>query len=468
MTVAADSGVAGGGEGGSAGVGAAPMDDVLPSSRPEAAGIPTAISADLLKPVRRGFNMLMLSMVGLVAAFIVWAMFAIVEETTRGEGRIIPASKIQIVQNLEGGIVRELLVREGDRVVPGDVLLRIDPTRANSSHGETRERVLGLKALIARLQAEVEAKPLVFPSEVLEMVPGLVARQREHYGARQLELTSALSAFDLQEKQRAQELVELRGKIKVQKRAVEIAESELGILRPLAETNAVSRSELLVAERRLNDAQGLLVAAELALPRVDAQRLEVKNRRQEKLSNFRGDALQKLTAARVELSALQQTNLGTADTIARTTVRAPSAGVVKTVHITTIGQVIKPGSDIVDIVPVNDALLVEARVKPSDIAFLSPGQDALVKLTAYDFAIYGGLDGKLERIGADSVTNEKGETYYLIRVRIDGNRLSKGNLDLPIKPGMVAQVDVKTGRKTVMNYLTKPLTRMRHDALKER
>jgi adhesin transport system membrane fusion protein len=186
------------------------------------------------------------------------------------------------------------------------------------------------------------------------------------------------------------------------------------------------------------------------------------------LSAFRSEALNTLTSTRVKLAALQQTERGTADTLARTTVRAPSAGIVKTVHITTIGEVVKPGSNIVDIVPINDALLVEARVKPSDIAFLRPGQDALVKLTAYDYSIYGGLDGRLQQIGADSITTEKGEVYYLIRVRIDGNQLKHGDVGLPIKPGMVAQVDVKTGRKTVMKYLTKPLTRMREDALRER
>jgi len=435
---------------------------------PAPAGIPTAISADLLRPLPNGLDALLLSLIGLVAAFIVWAKFAVVEETTRGEGRVIPASKIQIVQNLEGGIVRELRVREGDRVAAGDILLHIDPTQAGSSLGEARERILGLRALIARLQAEIEGSDLVFPSDVTEAVPGLVARQREHFEARKAELSSAMSAFDLQEKQRAQEILELEAKIANQKRALELANEELAILRQLASKRAVSKSELLAAERRLNEAEGTLRAAQLALPRVGAQRLEVRDRREEKRAAFRADALQKLTSARVELSALIEANRGTADTLARTRVRAPATGIVKTLYVNTVGQVVKPGSDLVEIVPVNEKLLVEARVRPQDIAFLRPGQPALVKLTAYDFSLYGGLDGRLERIGADSVTNEKGETYYLIRVRTEKSRLRHGGKDLPIIPGMVAQVDVKTGSKTVLAYLTKPLTRMKQDALSER
>ncbi len=435
---------------------------------PPPVGVPTAVSADLLRPVPKGLNALMLSLVGLVAAFVIWSAFAIIEETTRGEGRVIPAGKIQVVQNLEGGIVRELLVREGKRVEAGDILLRIDPTQAGSNLGETRERILGLRALIVRLEAEVEGRELNFPDEVSEAIPGLVERQREHYEARQRELRSALSAFDLQEKQRAQEMLELGARIENQKRALQIAKDELAILAPLAERRAVSRSELLAADRRLNEAEGTLSAAELALPRVEAQRLEVLDRRQERLSAFRSDSLQKLTSARVELSTLEETSRGNADTLARTTVRAPATGIVKTVHVNTIGQVVKPGSDLVEIVPLNESLLIEARVRPSDIAFLSPGQPALVKLTAYDFSLYGGLEGRLEQIGADSITNEKGETYYMIKVRTGSSKLTHGGDNLPILPGMVAQVDVKTGSKTVMTYLTKPLTRMREDALRER
>ena len=432
------------------------------------AGVPTAISADLLRPPSRGLDAMVIALAGLVFAFIAWAAFAVIEEVTRGEGRIIPASKIQIVQNLEGGIIEELNVREGDRVAAGDVLLRIDPTQADSSHGEARQRIFGLRALIARLTAEIESKDLNFKSDVIGAVANLVEREREHFRERRRELNAALAILASQATQRAQEVKELRAKTKRLSQAADLTREELAILRPLAAKRAVSRSKLLEAERKLNDTVGELEAAELALPRIEAQLQEVSQRREEKQAAFRADALGQLTRARVELAALQQSSKGRADTLARTTVRAPVNGIVKTVSVTTIGQVIKPGSDLVEIVPINDTLLVEARVRPSDIAFLRPGQPALVKLTAYDFSLYGGLDGQLEQIGADSITNEKGETYYLIRVRTTTNKLTHGGADLPIIPGMVVQVDIKTGSKTVLTYLTKPLTRMRNEALRER
>lgn len=434
----------------------------------ETTGLPTAISADLLKPPPTALNALLMSLIALVACFIAWATFATIEESARGEGRIIPASRVQIVQNLEGGIVGSLHVHEGDRVAKGDVLLRIDPTKAGSDLGETRERILGLRAQITRLEAEVENHPLEFPQDLARSAPEFVAQQREFHKARALELEAALSAFDNQARQREQELVELSARITTQKEAVAINAAELEILRPLVQKGSVSKPALLAAEKQMNEANGALQAAQLALPRVEAQRLEVINRKQERLSSFRSDAFQKLTNARIELAALKEQNKGTADTLKRTTVRAPVAGIVKTVHVNTIGQVVKPGSDLVEIVPVNDTLLVEARIKPQDIAFLHPGQSALVKITAYDFSLYGGIDGQVEQVGADSITNEKGETYYLIRVRTGSNQLRHGDAGLPIIPGMVTQVDVKTGQKTVLSYITKPLTRMRQGALHER
>lgn len=436
--------------------------------QPRQTGLPTAVSADLLKPVSPGVSSLMRAMIGLVAAFIAWAALAPVQEVTTGRGKVIPASKIQVVQNLEGGIVREIMVREGMRVREGDVLLRIDPTQAGSSLGEAREKIWGLKALITRLEAEVEGRALAFAPELAEQRPDLVMHQRQHYETRRRELEAATSALDLQEKQREQEIIELEAKIATLKRALELSSEELAMIRPLAKSGAASRAEILQVETKNNDTAGGLMAAELALPRVRAAMAEAGDRRAEKLSAFRGDSLQKLSSARVELAALIEASRGSQDKVERTTVRSPASGIIKTVHMTTVGQVVAPGSSLVEIVPLNDSLLIEAQVRPQDIAFLHPGQEAIVKLTAYDYAIYGGLKGKLEQIGADSISTDKGETYYLIRVRTEESTLRNGTSSLPIIPGMVADVDVKTGSKTVLSYLTKPLSRLRSDALKER
>jgi len=443
-------------------------DMTVPTLRNRPLGVPTAISADLLRPLPRGLDALLLSLIGVVAALIIWASFAKIEEATKGQGRVIPASKIQVVQNLEGGIVREILVHEGAHVKAGSVLLRIDPTLAGSSHGERNERILGLRALVARLNAEVSDEPLTFPEDLVSNHPKLVLRQHQEYMERKKELEAAVTTLKLQAKQRAQERLELEAKIETLERSLEIARSELEILRPLVKTRSVSRSELLIAQGKLNDTLGALRAAQLALPRVKDQRLEALSRLREKETTFRAEALEKLSSANIELSALSEANKGAADKLARTTVRAPATGIVKTVNVSTIGQVIKPGSNLVEIVPLDDTLLIEARIKPKDIAFLHPGQKALVKLTAYDFSLYGGLEGQLEQIGADSTTNDKGETYYTVHVRTAANTLKHKGEDLRIIPGMVAQVNIMTGSKTVLQYLTKPLTRMRHDALTER
>ena len=435
----------------------------------DAAGIDlSAFSADLLEPPPRIMSALMASLVATVAAFLVWSALAHIEEVTRGVGRVIPASKIQVVQNLEGGIVSEILTREGAIVKAGDVLLRIDPTQSGASLGETEEKIYGLRVLIERLRAEIDDRPLAFPSDLSGKRPDLVALQVDHFKTRRRELDGALKVLELQEQQRRQEVREAEARVQSLVRARAIAENELELIRSMVKDQAASRTELLGSEAKVNDIRGALTATELALPRLRAAHEEIANRRSERLQAYRGETLQRFAAAQVELSALQETSRGNRDRVERTTVRAPAAGIIKTLSITTAGQVVQPGHSLVEIVPLNDALLVEAQVRPQDIAFLRPGQEALVKLTAYDFALYGGLKGRLEQIGADSITNEKGDSHYTIRVRTEKGYLENRGKAFPIIPGMVAEVDVKTGSKTVLGYLVKPLVRMRDSALTER
>ncbi len=431
-------------------------------------GIPSAVSADLLALPPPGLSRLLQVLIGLIAVAIVWSMLATVEEVATGRGRVIPASKIQVVQTLEGGIVREILVQEGAMVREGDVILRIDPTIAGSTLGEAQEKLLGLQALLARLEAEVAGQPLAFPPELMARRPDLAAHQRHHYESRRRELDGALQTLDSQARQRTQEIAEAEARLLTLGRALEIATEELKMLRPLERSRAASRSELLVAEAKHNDISGALTATELALPRIKAALEEANGRRAERMEAFRGDALQKLSAARVEFSALTEASRASQDRVTRTTVRAPASGTVKTVNVTTPGQIVQPGHNVIEIVPTDDNLLIEAQVRPQDIAFLRPGQDAVVKLTAYDYALYGGLKAKVERIGADSVTTDKGESYYVVRVRTGAANLTRAGERLPIIPGMVADVDIITGSKTVLSYLTKPITRMRQTAMRER
>jgi membrane fusion protein, adhesin transport system len=439
-----------------------------PAMASAAKSIPSAVSADLLLPPTRARRMLLGALAGSVAVAIIWAALAHIEEVTRGQGRVIPASKIQLVQNLEGGIVREILVREGTIVREGQIIARIDPTIAGSSLGEAREKLAGLEAMVARLEAEVEAKPLVFAPELAAARPDIVASQRDHFEARKREFNAAVGGLELLETQRAQEILELEAKIVTLSRSLDLVNEELHLIRGLEKTRAASRSELIAVESKANDTAGALRAAELALPRARAAQAEVRDKRNEKVAAFQGEAMQRLASAKTEWAALSQASKGSEDKLARTTIRAPAHGIVKSVSITTPGQVVQPGHNLFEIVPLNDTLLVEAQVRPQDIAFLRPGQPALVKLSAYDFSIYGGVKATLEQIGADSVTTEKGETYYLVRVRTERSSLQFGQDSLPIIPGMVADVDVITGSKTILAYMTKPLTRMRQNALRER
>jgi adhesin transport system membrane fusion protein len=409
-----------------------------------------------------------LSLCALVAAFFIWAAFARIEEVTTGNGRIIPASKLQLVQNLEGGIVTDVLVREGATVEAGDTILRIDPTQAGSSLGEIREKLDGYATLTARLEAEANGSDPVFSDDLRKRRPDLVKAESENFRSRKDGLQSAIAVLATQEQQRRQEIVEIKDRVDTLRRSLDLAKEQFALMQPLVASQSASRAEMLSVETRVNETAGTLSAAELSLPRLEAAAREARDRITEKISTFRNEALQQMSTARFEAAVLSEQVKGNQDRVSRTTVKAPVSGIVKTVHVTTPGQVVQPGQSLIEIVPMNGNLLVEARIKPKDIAFLHPGQKAIVKLSAYDFALYGGLEGEVEYIGADSITDDKGETYYLINVRTTKRTLAHKGEELPIIPGMVADVDVRTGEKTVLGYLMKPLTRIQQSALRER
>jgi membrane fusion protein, adhesin transport system len=438
----------------------------LPDARP--LGLPTAVSADLLEPPRRLQHLSILASAMVIAVGCIWASQAQVQEFAVGQGKVIPARKLQVVQSLEGGIVRAIAVKEGQQVRAGDLLLSIDPTAPGAQLAEGREKSAGLMAAAARLDAEAKGVAPIFPDEIAARRPDIITTERALHESRRRELDSALSALDLQIRQREQEVIETQAKIDSLKATLAVARREWDLVRPLVASGAAARVEGLRAEGKIVETEGALRGAELALPRVEAALAEARDKRSEKQQSFRSDALARLAQAENELAALTQAMRGAEDKVRRTDMTAPVNGIVKSVNITTIGQVIQPGSSAMEIVPLDETLLVEAQIRPQDIAFLRPGLDAMVKLSAYDSTIYGGLPATLEHIGADSVTTEKGETYYVIRVRTRAAALRHRDRDLPIIPGMVAEVEVKTGEKTVMQYLLKPMTRMKQQALRER
>lgn len=426
------------------------------------------ISADLLRGPGRLLRISLAGLAALVLVFMVWAHFAVLDEVAVGMGKVIPAGKVQLVQNLEGGIVRQIAAREGARVKAGDLLVRIDDTGIGATLEERREKAFGLMALIARLDAEMTGSPFAPPAELVERQPALVAQHRSLIETRKREFSATLNVLDAQIEQRGNEIEETRIKIANLEKAFEFVREERDLTAPLVQRGSAARVELIRIDSRLNEIEGGLAAARAAMPRLEAAHGEARDRKREKENAHRSDILTQLNEAKVQLASLEQGMRGESDKLSRADIRAPVDGIVKTVHVNTIGQIVKPGMDIVEIVPLRDQLLIEARVRPQDIAFIRPGQDATVKVTAYDFAIYGGLAGKVERLGADSITDQRGETYYLVQIRTDRNHLEHGGEQLFITPGMVAQADVLTGRKSVLDYLIKPITRMRMQALRER
>ncbi len=399
---------------------------------------------------------------------LLWAKLAIIDEVTHASGKVIPSSQVQVIQNLEGGILKEVMVEEGGFVEAGAVVLRIDDTSHAASFGELQARNASLLGEIQRLEAEAEGTPLVYSDNMKKEHDGVVEDQQALYGAREAELGAQLAILQQQLEQREQEKAELVSKITLAEEGLSIANEELAITAPLVEKKIVSKVKLLQLRREINGLEGDISAAKLALPRAESAIAEARQRVEEKRQNQKSGILGELSQRRAEQQAVQEAIIAAKDKVARTEVRSPVKGVVKELKIRTVGGVIKPGEDLMEIIPIEDNLRIEAQVRPADIAFLRPEQEAMVKFTAYDFSVYGGLPGKVERISADTILDEQGEAFYKVIVRTETNNLTRGGKNLPIIPGMVATVDVITGEKSVLDYLLKPIIKAQQQALRER
>lgn len=404
----------------------------------------------------------------LILTALIWAHYAVLQEVTTGEGKAIPSSKVQVIQNLEGGIVTEIFVREGQVVNKGDTLLRLDDTRFLSNRGESEVDRLTLTAQAERLAAEAEGRPLLLPQELLDKAPQVAADERALHESRQRRLDGEQRTLNEQLRQKTQELAEFRARQEQFRNSLALVQQELDMSTPLVGSGAVSPVEILRLKRNAVEMRGSMNANTLAIPRAEAAINEIKSRIQESELTFRSEASRELNEKRADLAKISANRIAIDDRMTRTTVTSPVRGIVKTLKISTIGGVVQPGSDLLEIVPLEDNLLIEARVRPQDVAFLHPGQKAMVKFSAYDYTIYGGLPARLEMIGADTVTDDKGNSFYLIQVRTDRNHLGGDEKPLLIIPGMVATVDIITGEKSVMDYLLKPVLKGGSEALRER
>ncbi len=408
--------------------------------------------------------------IGVVLFFValIWAYFAQLEEVTRGDGRVVPSRQIQVVQAPDRGIVKELLAHEGDIVERGQVLVRIDDTDFASQLGEIRQKRWALLARIARLEAETERTEPTFPEKLRTSVPTLVAEEIKVFQSKQSRLKDELSVLRSQAEQRAQEVQELLAKERKLASTLEIMKRELEINQKLFERRVLPEIEFLRLQRQLVETQGELEITKASLEKTAAARQEAADRLSNARTTYTAEAQQELATARGELAVIDETIRGAFDRVRRTDLVSPVKGVINRMNITTIGAVLQPGTDVVEIVPLEDTLLIETRIRPQDVAFLSPGQTARVKITAYDFSIYGGLEGHLERISADTTEDEKGNRFFRVMIRTNKNYLGSDTNPLPIIPGMVASVDILTGEKSVLDYLLKPIKKARDEALRER
>jgi adhesin transport system membrane fusion protein len=401
----------------------------------------------------------------LVLVLVLWAAVAKVDQVTRGEARVVPSQQVQIVQSVDGGVVSEILVREGQVVEADQVLLRVDPTRFAANLGETRVSQAALEARAERLRALIQGRSFN-PSVALEReAPAIVAQERSLFESRRAEISAQISITQSQLLQRRQELTEAQSRRDSAASSLSLVQRELAATRPLVASGAVSEVEVLRLDQQVSRLVGERDQAAAQIARVLASITEAQRRIEEVQLTARNQMSAELSDTMNRLSALVEGGRALEDRVVRADIRSPLRGTVSRLHVTTMGAVVQPGREVVEIVPLDDALILEARIAPRDIGFLRPGLEAMVKFTAYDFAIYGGLRADVEHIGADTVVDEQGNAFFIVRLRTREASLGEG---LPIIPGMVAQVDILTGKRTILSYLLKPVLRAKENALSER
>jgi len=389
------------------------------------------IRASLLSQSTPKSRIILFLIISIILTLTIWAHFAKVEEITKGDAKIISKSREQVIQSLEGGILEEMKVKEGTIVNRGDVLLKIDPTRAQSSYREAKIKLLNLRASISRLRAEAYSMPLTFSHDLRESSE-IIEHEKKAYETKKLSLEESIASL---------------------KHSYDLSIKEIKLAEVLAAKGLLSEVELLRMRRQAND--------------ISSQIVERKNK-------YKSDAQSELERLELELSQIKENLVGRADIMARTTIVAPVRGTVKNIRINTIGGVIQPGEDIMEIIPLEDQLLVEGRIRPSDVAFLHPGLPAMVKITAYDFAIYGGLKGVVDYISPDTLEDERKnkpskneDSYYKVMILTDKSTLTSAGKEMPIIPGMIATIEIRTGQKSILDYLLKPIMKSK-EAFRER
>jgi adhesin transport system membrane fusion protein len=413
--------------------------------------------------------MWVLGIVGIsVLVLILWMAWAEIDIVVRGGGKVIPSSQLQLVQSLEGGVVTEILVREGDVVEQNQPLMRISDIGFASSYEENRLRYLELRARIARLDAQANEKTFELDPDVIEEAPSLMEAERRLYESQTLQYQQALSVLEEQLSQHRNELIEAQARERQLGASAELIRDEVRIKTPLAQSGLISEVEFIQLRRQATEIEGNLENVSLSIPRIRSRIQEAERKLEQTRLELVNRAKTELNEAQAEVSRLREAGHAIRDRVSRTTLRAPVHGVVKRIFVNTVGGVIRPGGEVIEVVPLEDALLVEVRINPADIADVSVELPARIKFSAYDFSIHGSLAGEVVFIGADSITNEDGDSYFIARIRPGQNHIDHVGTKLPIMVGMTTQVDILTGKRSILNYLLKPIHRGMDNAMGER
>jgi adhesin transport system membrane fusion protein len=419
----------------------------------------------------RSWALVVLLICAFLAAALTWASFAELDELSRAQGKVIPTGKTQIIQSAEPGVVDDILVREGEQVKAGQLLIKLDDTNTSSSQGEIQAKVMALKAQVARLKAESQGDTGTFvcPPDVEMDAPGVCGNEADLQKARRSTFEQGEQVLLSRVEQRQSELNQAQSdKVRLTQTS-DLAQQKLDLIKPMADKKLVSQTEYISAQQALADAKGQLDAVIQTIGKTTAALSEANLQVQQAELQFRQDALTDLTGKLAELASGEQTLRGASDRVSRTDIHSPVDGIVNSLAVNTVGGFVNAGEKLLEIVPVGEKLLIEARLLPSDVAFILPGQPANIKFTAYDFSIFGGLQGKVQNVSADSVVDPNThESYYVVLIETDSSTLSYRGRQLPILPGMVASVEILTGHKTVLQYLLKPINKTKDEAFHER
>lgn len=401
--------------------------------------------------------------------FFVWASIAKLDEITRGMGQVVPSQRTQEIQNLEGGILEQMLVREGEVVNAGQPLLRLSPQILEATVRDAETKRVEAEAAIIRMQAELIGEEPVFPEDMAVNYPQVVADQAATFHARQTQFKGEIIALQAQIEQREQEVAVALTREDSIRSNLSYTSQEISMLRPLVEKGTYPRLDFLRVQQQHTSLTNELNTVLQSISQNRTAVREAEQRLANRENEVRSQITEEMNKRRSELNSIMQTIAATSDRLRRTEILSPVRGKVNRININTQGGVIKPGDTILELVPLDDTLLVEARIRPIDIAFIKPQQKAMIKITAYDFSIYGGLEGIVEDISADTIEDKRGEPYYIVKLRTQKSTMfSRAGDPLPIIPGMQASVDIITGEKTVLAYLMKPILKATQNAMTER